>query len=105
MRDWIAGAMAVLGVLLVLAGAGVVVLKAMRAAGPPAPASEPAGGEAPDATVVIRPSAPSSRLLGVAQRVQAADRLIAWGTVLLVLAAVATGAISFHFGVDANSVK
>ena len=110
MQNSIAGAMAVLGVVLVLAGAGAIILKAMRpdeAAETAGPADSAGTGMA-DATVVIRPrpSASSpSRLLGVAARFPAADRLIAWGTLLLILAAVAAGAISFHFGVDANSTK
>lgn len=101
MQNLIAGAMAVLGVLLVLAGAGVIVLRMLRPAGPAEPVDAGAGSS--DETVVMRAPTPSPRLLGAAQRVPAADRLIAWGTLLLVLAAIASGAIAFHFGVDANS--
>jgi hypothetical protein len=94
MRDWIAGAMAVLGTLLVLAGGAVVVLKAL------APAS---GDPATAATAEVPVASPSSRILGAARRIQAADRLIAWGIVLLVLAAIAAGAISFALGANAGT--
>ena len=97
MRDWIAGAMAVLGTLLVLAGAAVVVLKAL---GPGGSAADPV-----DTTVDAPRHSPSSRVLGKFRRISAADRLIVWGIVLLVLAAIASGAISFSLSATAGTQK
>jgi hypothetical protein len=88
MQDFIAALLAVLGTLLVLAGAAVTVLKA------PTPATPAVPGDPEPAT---------SRLRRVASGLNGADRLIAWGVVLLVLAAVAAGAISFNFGATAGS--
>jgi hypothetical protein len=87
MQDFIAALMAVLGTLLVLAGAAVTVLKA--------PASAPVN---PGDTEPV-----PSRFRRVVGGLNGADRLIAWGVVLLVLAAVAAGAISFNFGAQAGS--
>jgi hypothetical protein len=100
MRNWIAGVMTVLGSLLVLAGGAVV---AIRAATPDRdePEHVPVSQPAMEVGTVAR--SPQSRVLGVARRVTAADRLIAWGIVLLVLAAVTTGAISFNLGASATS--
>jgi hypothetical protein len=90
MRNWIAGVMTVLGVLLVLGGGAVVALKALAAT----------GGEA---TVDTSGPSRSSRFVAAMRRVQASDRLIGWGIVLLLLAAVAGGAISFNLGLSAVS--
>lgn len=96
MRNWIAGVMTVLGSLLVLAGGAVVAIRAI--------ASEPEEAVTqPAMEVGVVPRNPSSRIIGVARRVNAADRLIAWGIVLLVLAAITTGAISFNLGASAAS--
>jgi len=102
MRNWIAGAMTVLGTLLVLGGAVTIILRAWwkplagEATPPPAPAPASAGlfGSA------APPQAPdrAARLFG---RLDAPERLIAWGIVLLVLAAVAAGAIGFNLGASA----
>ncbi|MEU7869516.1 hypothetical protein [Dactylosporangium sp. NPDC049140] len=111
MRDWIAVIVAVLGVLLVLAGAVLIVLQAL---GETRPSSGAAGRVAPVAdnadTVVVEavpagpPSEPiSSRLLGAVKSPSPADRLIFWGIILLVLAAIAAGAISFDFGAKGGS--
>jgi hypothetical protein len=89
MRGWIAGVMTVLGVLLVLAGGAVVALKAL--------------GESGDTTVDVAETGRTSRLVAVARRIQPSDRLIAWGVLLLLLAAVAGGAISFNLGLSAVS--
>jgi hypothetical protein len=111
MRDWIAVIMAVLGTLLVLAGGGLIVLRALSTdrTGEPEPVS------ADDATSEIPAVAPGRPALGVvaggtpqrlvqaARRMPAADRLIGWGIVLLVLGAVAAGAISFNLGAEAGS--
>jgi hypothetical protein len=100
MREWIAGATAVLGVLLVLAGATLKVLGALRPSDADAPA-EPV-------TVAEGDTVPVRRHRGFAvvravRRLPEADGLIAWGTILLLLAAIAAGAISFNFGVDAGN--
>jgi hypothetical protein len=97
MRDWIAGSMAVLGTLLVLAGGTVIVLKALGigAAGEAPPAGETGSQYLP---------APGGSRLGLAlRRMTAADRLIGWGLLLLVLGAVAAGAISFNLGAEAGT--
>jgi hypothetical protein len=97
MQDWIAGSMAVLGTLLVLAGGTVIVLKALGVG---------ASGETPppgDAGAQYLP-APSGSRFGLAlRRMNAADRLIGWGLLLLVLGAVAAGAISFNLGAEAGT--
>jgi len=97
MQDWIAGSMAVLGTLLVLAGGTVIVLKALGMG---------ASGEAPPPAEAGAPylSAPSGSRLSLAlRRMNAADRLIGWGLLLLVLGAVAAGAISFNLGAEAGT--
>jgi len=111
MRDWIAVIMAVLGVLLVLAGGTLLVLNAL-AAGAPRPAITPAGpdettGEVPVVAPTAGPAKPpvTARLTDAARRLPAADRLIGWGIVLLVLAAIAAGAITFNFQLAANSPR
>jgi hypothetical protein len=96
MRNWIAGVMTVLGSLLVLAGGAVVAIRAI-ASEQEEPVTQPA------MEVGVAPRNPTSRIIGVARRVNAADRLIAWGIVLLVLAAITTGAISFNLGASAAS--
>jgi hypothetical protein len=94
MRDWIAGAMLVLGTLLVLAGAAVVVLKALGSGPPDEPAVDDGGSHR---------LSPSGRVLGAVRRISAADRLIVWGIVLLVIAAIAAGAISLDLSARAGT--
>jgi hypothetical protein len=104
MRDWIAVIMAVLGVLLVLAGGALLVLNALAATGKP---SVPTIDE-PTAEVTVPPGPRppvTARLTEAARRLPSADRLIGWGIVLLVLAAIAAGAIDFNFSLGANSGK
>jgi len=96
MRDWIAVIVAVLGVLLVLAGAVLIVLPVIGARRPAAPAVEGVEGEAPVAPL-------SDRLVGAVKSPTPADRLIFWGIILLVLAAIAAGAISFDLGARGGS--
>ncbi|MGI5245228.1 hypothetical protein [Dactylosporangium sp. CA-139066] len=112
MRDWIAVIITVLGVLLVLAGGALIVLQAVGDRRPPAPAPEPApsfeadyGTDAAAAAPAPRPaSAPvADRILGAVKSPSPADRLIFWGIILLVLAAIAAGAISFDFGAKGGS--
>ncbi len=93
MGNWIAAVMAVLGTLLVLAGGAVIVARGLATSGP----------VGADASTAVTSPTPSSRILGALRRLQAADRLIVWGIVLLVLAAVAAGVISFNFGAAATS--
>jgi hypothetical protein len=88
MRDWIAGAMAVLGTLLVLSGGAVIVLKALGIGTSP-------GAEQSEETPSYLTSG-RGRLGNALHRMSSADRLIGWGIVLLVIAAVAAGAIAFN---------
>jgi hypothetical protein len=101
MRNWIAGAMTVLGMLLVLSGAGIIILRAwprpgnLTAEGTDqlavgdgiAAAAPPGGGDLDKGARALRRLGPP-------------DRLIAWGIVLLVLAALAAGAIGFQLGAN-----
>lgn len=91
MRAWIAGSMAVLGTLLVLAGGAIIVLKALQ---PGAPADAASTEEAPKVP---------ARLANAVRRMPPADRLIGWGIVLLVLGAIAAGAIGFRLDADAGT--
>lgn len=124
MRNWVAGVMLVLGALLVIAGAVVLVLKAQlngpagsRLNGPAEPvlASGPTGavptggpiGDRPDAPVAERPGAPVTvrmRRLGSSfAKIGEGHRLIAWGVLLLVLAAVAAGAVGFNLNAQTGT--
>jgi hypothetical protein len=98
MRDWITGVTAVLGVLMVLGGATILVLRAL-ATTPKTPVNDdttvtPAGAAATTGT--------PARLVRAARQLPDADRLIAWGLGLLVLALIAAGAISFNFSAQAG---
>jgi hypothetical protein len=90
MRNWIAGAIAVLGTLLVLGGAATVLSRTWfnRPAPDETATTAPAYGAAQD----------RSRWLS---RLSPPDRLIVWGIVLLALAALVTGAIGFSLGANA----
>ena len=90
MRAWIAGSMAVLGTLLVLAGGAIIVLKSLQPA-------------AADAVPAEEPAKVPERLANAVRRMPAADRLIGWGIVLLVLGAIAAGAIGFRLDADAGT--
>ena len=93
MRNWIAGSMAVLGVLLVLSGGAIVVARALQ---PVTPADD-------GTTAETAPVKATARFVNAIRRMPAADRLIGWGIVLLVLGAVAAGAISFNLGAQAGT--
>jgi hypothetical protein len=85
MRDFVTLVITLLGTLLVLAGAvGVVTRTWLR--------PEPADGATPGSTITT-----GGRLRRLAQ-VTPADRLIAWGALLLLLAAVAAGVVGFNLG-------
>jgi hypothetical protein len=90
MRAWIAGAMTVLGTLLVLSGAGIIISRTWF--------NKPAAQEA--TTTPSVPYGTTERAKSLL-RLSPPDRLIGWGIVLLVLAAVAAGAISFDLGAAA----
>ncbi|HTJ37901.1 MAG TPA: hypothetical protein VL738_32100 [Dactylosporangium sp.] len=112
MRDWIAVIVAVLGVLLVLAGGVLIVLHALGERRQLAPAAEPVPSFEADygtdtSAAVPAPRTASvpvtDRLFGAVKNPTAADRLIFWGIILLVLSAIAAGAISFDFGAKGGS--
>ena len=96
MRDWITGVTAVLGVLMVLGGATILVLRAL--------ATTPKGVVSDDDTTLTPTTTTSTptRLARAARQLPDADRLIAWGMGLLVLALIAAGAISFNFSGQAG---
>jgi drug/metabolite transporter (DMT)-like permease len=88
MQDKIAILLAVLGTLLVVAGAFITVIQGATAE------EEPLDDEAPRRRRRFRLWIKSLR---------PADRLIGWGVVLLLLAAVASGAIAFNIGAEAGT--
>src|SRR5262245_36649735 len=96
MRNVIAAAMTVLGTLLVLSGGGIIVMRAMKPA-------DAAGAAAGDGTTETGQPNVATRLMRTALRIPAADRLIGWGIVLLVIGAVAAGAIAFDLGANAGT--
>ncbi|MEV4417114.1 hypothetical protein [Catellatospora sp. NPDC049609] len=98
MKDWIAGLLAVLGTLLVLAGATVTVVKTLT----PDQSAQPAG--ATTGTDPLGGTATNgNRFSRWLHRINAADRLIGWGVILLALGAVAAGAIEFNLGASAGT--
>lgn len=84
MQEFIAALLAILGTVLVLGGAAGTVFSRV------APAT-------------ADPAVPGNKVIGFLSRVSGTDRLIAWGVLLLLLAAIASGAISFDFGASAES--
>jgi hypothetical protein len=112
MEDWIAGAMAVLGTLLVLAGGALIVLRTLghlpqpaspeplpAADAPTLPGVKPLGG--PDAGEAVDPE--RDRDDRPWWRLSPANQLLAWGIVLLVLASLAAGLISFDVGLSTGA--
>jgi hypothetical protein len=83
MRDWIFGILAVLGGLMVLAGATITVVKTIT-------------------PVQVDDTEPGNALVKRFRRLNGPDRLVLWGVILLFLAAIAAGAISFNFGAEAG---
>lgn len=98
MANWIGFTMALLGAVLVLAGASLIFL---HARGQLRPAADPYG-EQPTVASTPDPAAPGllRRLLRGALSLPDAHHLIAWGLVLLVLGALASGALRFGFAVE-----
>jgi hypothetical protein len=99
MEDWITGVFAVLGTLMVLAGATLIVLRTLgRAVDPDATPTVP----------VVGPAGPGSgepmggRRFSL-RRLSPATQLIGWGVVLLVLAALTVGVISFGVTLEAGT--
>jgi hypothetical protein len=117
MRNWIAGAVTVLGILLVLGGAGTTLLRtwwkpalgdAARGDSAPPPGPTPAQQSASElfgptgVPPVPAAATPAQTASGrPVFRLEAAERLIVWGIVLLVLAAVSAGAIGFDLSANA----
>jgi hypothetical protein len=85
MQNWIAGLLAVLGTLLVLAGGAITATQNLT----PAPTTASTAGK--------------PGLLARLRGLGGADRLLLWGVVLLVLAAIAAGALSFNLGASAGT--
>lgn len=96
MRDWIAGAMTILGTLLVLSGAAIIILRAW-------PLGRPGAATLDGDTTTTTTPAESAAERGARAlfRLGPPDRLIGWGIILLVLAAIAAGAIGFQLGASA----
>ncbi len=84
MRDWVSALLAILGSLMVLAGGTITVVKTI--------AAEP-----------VDETAPGNALIRRFRKLNGADRLVLWGVILLLLAAIAAGAISFNFGAEAGT--
>jgi hypothetical protein len=101
-KNWIAFIMAVLGAAMVVGGAAVILFRALKtvSSATPGPDSSVDLDTAPTAPVGPKPSF-LRRVWRSARALDSADRLIAWGIVLLVLGALAAGAIGFNvqFGV------
>ena len=92
MADWIGFSMALLGAVLVLAGAALIFLNAQRqlrtAPGDPY-GTDTTATAAPAERGIVR------RIFGAVRSTPDADRLIAWGLVLLFIGALASGSIRF----------
>jgi hypothetical protein len=94
MKDWIVGMLAVLGTLLVLAGATITVVKTLT------PETATSGTQIAG---VDGNGTSAGRFTRWLRRMGAADRLIGWGVVLLTIGAVAAGVIAFKIGVSAGT--
>jgi hypothetical protein len=116
MRNLIAALMAILGTLLIIAGAGIIIMPALaqrtlaqrtlaqrtlaertlaERTGTPAGSGAELSTEADGGSVLDR----SARRLS---RLGPSDRLIVWGIVLLVVSAIAAGAIGFSLNATAT---
>jgi hypothetical protein len=87
MQDHIALLLAVLGTLLVVAGAALTVVRTATSEADPE-----------EVTLTRR-----RRLRLWIKSLQPADRLIGWGVVLLLLSAIASGAVVFDIGAKAGT--
>jgi hypothetical protein len=95
MANWIGFTMALLGAVLVLAGATLIFLHARGQLRPSTSYGDSNTSFGAD-TTVAGPEAPTGffrRVFRAARSLPDADHLIAWGLVLLVLGALAAGAI------------
>lgn len=100
MEDWITGVFAVLGTLMVLAGATLIVLRTLGRVDGPAPDPD----ATPAATPLARttPVEPAGRRFSL-RKLSPATQLIGWGVVLLVVAAFTVGLISFGVSLEAGT--
>jgi hypothetical protein len=100
MEDWIAGAFAVLGTLMIVAGGTLIVLRTL---------GRVTGGADPDTTVPLGGSAadpatdPAAGRRFSLRRLSPATQLLAWGVLLLVVAACATGLINVGINLNAGT--
>lgn len=105
MEDWIAGTFAVLGTLMVLAGAALIVLKTLgRLNSLPDADTQPLDGALGGgiAGPAPEPGGVAGRRL-FRRRLSLPSQLIGWGILLLVLAALTVGLISFGVSLDAGT--
>lgn len=102
MRSAIAVVTAILGVVLVLAGAATLWAAGLR----PQSGENAALRRSGDAPAVRsdQPSSGFERGVAIASRLPGGERLIAWGVALLALATVASGAITFSASVTAGAL-
>lgn len=91
MEDWISGTFAVLGTLLVLAGGALILLRTLGMLRDTAGPDDPT---VPDATTGRR---------SPLRRLSPATQLIGWGVLLLVIAALTVGVISFGINLQAGT--
>jgi hypothetical protein len=101
MQNWIAGAMTVLGTLLVLSGAGIIILRAWPRGAASVEGADPLAADGSMASTADLAAGDPERGARALRRLGPPDRLIAWGILLLVLAALAAGAIGFELGANA----
>jgi hypothetical protein len=99
MEDWIAGAFAVLGTLMILAGGTLIVLRTLgRVTGPGDPDTVPLGGSAAEPA-----TGPAAGRRFSLRRLSPATQLLGWGVLLLVVAACATGLINVGISLNAGT--
>jgi hypothetical protein len=107
MEDWITGVFAVLGTLMVLAGATLIVLRTLGRIG--GPAGRPGDPEATPTAPLSGPGGaggggePGAGRRWSLRRLSPATQLIGWGVVLLVVAALTVGVISFGVSLEAGT--
>ena len=97
MRGWAAGVIVVLGALLVLTGLAALVLRAIW----PPNSSNTTVGVPPTVGTTWRGA--DGRLVRAARAMSEAERLIFWGILLLVLGAIAAGAIGINLTANAGN--